>query len=76
MRNIAKLLDEYQRRFSGSRKNRYAFRRSDLRGVMDLSIIDGKMDTFALVSNALEAGFIVGYHAAVQDAKEKEKTAN
>lgn len=71
MRNIAKLLDEYQRRFSGSRKNRYAFRRSDLRGVMDLSIIDGKMDTFMLVSNALEAGFVVGYHAAQMDAKEK-----
>ena len=69
-RNIPQLIQEYRDRFSGSRKHRYAFRRSDVRQVYDYTY-NGKMSDanyFELICNSLEAGFVIGYKAAQMDA--------
>ena len=71
-RNIKKLLDEYEHRFDYYKKPGYLFRVSDIRQVYDLTpMYEGKPDISALIGNALAVGFVVGYHAAQRDAKNK-----
>ena len=68
-RNITKNIEEYNKRFGGTTGNG-AFYATDLMQIRDTAEDDTRGDRdFILISNALRAGFMVGYRKGQADAK-------
>ena len=64
-RNIRKCIAEYQQKYYPAKKD--YFTTGDLYQINDISD-----DKFDIISNALMAGFIVGYRAAKRDSKNRK----
>ena len=69
MRNIRKNIDEYNKKFGATNKGG-AFYATDLMQLRDTAegVTRGDRD-FILISNALRAGFMIGYRKGQADAK-------
>lgn len=71
-RDITKSIEEYQKKFGGA-SNEGAFYATDFMQIRDTAegVTRGDRD-FILISNALRAGFMVGYRKGRADAKKRE----
>ena len=69
MRNMIKAIDDYKKKFSGKTAEG-AFYTTDFMQIRDTAegVTRGDRD-FILISNALRAGFMVGYRKGRADAK-------
>ena len=69
MRNMEKAINDYQAKFSGNTGNG-ALYMTDIMQIRDTAegAVLGDRD-FILISNALQAGFMIGYRKGQADAK-------
>lgn len=69
MRNMEKAINDYQAKFGGNSKEG-AFYMSDMLQIRDTAegAVLGDRD-YILISNALQAGFMIGYRKGQADAK-------
>lgn len=76
MRNMEKAINDYQKQFSGNSGNG-AFYTTDVKQIYDMAegAALGDRD-FMLISNALQAGFMVGYRKGKADAKKGQVKNN
>ena len=70
-RDLHKAVKMYEEKFTALDNEQ--FYASDLAQLLRMSQTDGKIDHWLLMNNALNAGFIVGYQAALKDKKRKAK---
>lgn len=72
MRDINKAIADYQKKFGGNTKNGGAFYATDLMQIRDTAEGDTRGDRdFILISNALRAGFMIGYRKGQADARKR-----
>lgn len=71
IRDICKCVDEYEQKFFGRGGRKASFYMTDLTGIVEKS--GGALNTYSLVFNALEAGFMVGYKCAKREDKKSVK---
>lgn len=69
MRNIFKAIEDYKKKFSGNSTNG-ALYMTDILQIRDTAegMAGGDRD-FELISNALQAGFMIGYRKGKADAR-------
>lgn len=76
MRNMEKAINDYQAKFGGNSGNG-AFYMTDVMQIRDTAEGDTRGDRdFILISNALQAGFMVGYRKGKADAKKGQVKNN
>lgn len=76
MRNMEKAISDYQAKFGGNSGNG-AFYTTDVRQIYDMAEGADLGDRdFMLISNALQAGFMVGYRKGKADAKKGQVKNN
>ena len=72
MRSMIKAIQDYQKKFGGDTGNG-AFWATDVMQIRETAEGDTRGDRdFILISNALRAGFMVGYRKGLADAKKKK----
>lgn len=71
-RDIKKCVDEYERKYFGTKSAKGKFYLSDLEGIVEKS--GGLDDIYHLIYYALEAGFVVGYKCAKRENRRQLKT--
>ena len=72
MRDINKAIADYKKKFGATNKGG-AFYATDLMQIRDTAEGDTRGDRdFILISNALRAGFMIGYRAGLREAKAKQ----
>ena len=76
MRHMEKAINDYQKQFSGN-SGSGAFYTTDVKQIYDMAegAALGDRD-FMLISNALQAGFMVGYRKGKADAKKGQVKNN
>ncbi len=73
MRNIKKNIEEYNKKFGGNTGNG-AFYVNDVMQIRDTAEGNTRGDRdFILISNALRAGFMIGYRKGQADAKKGKR---
>lgn len=73
MRNIFKAIEDYKKNFGGNSSNG-AFYTTDIQQIRDTARGELWNDReFTLISNALQAGFMIGYRKGKADAKKGKK---
>lgn len=71
-RDITKSIEEYNKKFGGNTGNG-AFYATDLTQIKETAEGETRGDReFVLISNALRAGFMIGYRKGQSDAKKRE----
>ena len=69
-RDLQKTINEYKRKYYNRKDSKGAFYASDIRQIMDISFEESKSPAESridAISNALYAGFIIGYKAAKRE---------
>lgn len=73
MRNINKAIEDYKKNFGGAGSNG-AFYATDVQQIRDTARGELWNDReFTLISNALQAGFMIGYRKGKADARKGKK---
>lgn len=76
MRNMEKAINDYQKQFSGN-SGSGAFYTTDVKQIYDMAEGADLGDRdFMLISNALQAGFMIGYRKGKADAKKGQVKNN
>ena len=71
-RDLEKSIEAYKKRFYNATGNAGAFFASDVEQIKDLATTeDGEVSLFDAIGNALEAGFMIGYRYAKNEARKK-----
>ena len=70
-RDMRKAIDSYTTTFTS--KNKEKFYGTDIPQLFSLSETNGHVDTWKLTANALRAGFMIGYQAALREMRKKAK---
>ena len=73
MQRITNAVYDYQQFID--RTGRGLFYASDLCQLRDMSLKDGRVNIYDLMSNALSAGFMIGYRCAKREARKRNKAA-
>lgn len=70
---IPKAVQDYQKRFYGADNNEGAFYDSDFLEILEISGGGTDINTlYKAISNALEAGFMIGYRKAQRDYRKRK----
>lgn len=73
-RDIAKAIEEYRSKFGLLNNSTGAFYPTDVQQILELSEAEGANRQYVIVTNALEAGFIIGCrYQSRQDRKRKKR---
>ena len=70
-RNLTKIVKAYEDKYTA--KDAEKFYASDLEQLLTMSATDGQTDGWKLMNNSLNAGFMIGYQAALRDTRKKLK---
>ena len=71
---VKKAVEDYNRKYMLSANNEGAFYATDINQIVEMTQPKGSVTdfTYALIVNALKAGFMIGYRKAQRDARKKK----